>query len=55
MTKEKELFIRYGGNHGLMHQDGVYSDYQYFDVSKSQEIEWAKELQVELLEESSIT
>ena len=51
MDNAKEIFIRYGGNHGLMHQDGVYSDYQKFNVSGNQEAAWAKELERELLEE----
>lgn len=51
MDNAKEIFIRYGGNHGLMHQDGVYSEYQKSNVSSLQEAAWAKELERALLEE----
>lgn len=49
MNDAKEIFTRYGGNHGLMHQDGVYADYPKNGVSRHQEAEWAKELEKDLL------
>ena len=51
--KGKALFIRYGGNHGLMHHDGVFDDYQQCGVTNDLEAKWAISLSKELLRKFS--
>jgi len=47
-TQVRELFERYGGDHGLMDHDGCLEAYEEFAISAATEVQWMRELQESL-------
>jgi len=47
-SQARELFERYGGDHGLMDHDGCLDVYREFAISAATEVQWMRELQESL-------